>query len=293
MSLGNYYKIVRGKEKPKFKQNKKLLDKAIKEAEKIMQSCEFCERKCRVNRLRGELGFCKVGKEWRIFGAHTHMGEEIDLIPSGTLFLAGCTLRCCYCQNAPDSITPEAGNSWSDEEVARWIDKKFSEGCKNVNFVTPDCYVWNILKVLKLVKANIPVVWNSSSYYSEKTANLIKDFVDVYLLDFRYFNDRCAIRLSNAPNYAETAKRNFLVAKRNGELLIRVLVIPEHIECDAKPILKWITENLGANTRVNILEQYYPTWHADKFEEINRGLTMEEYEGVVRYAKKTGLRNLV
>lgn len=291
--LSNYYKILERKEKPKFKQNKKLLDKAIKEAEKIMQSCEFCERKCKVNRLKNELGFCKVGKEWRIFGAHTHMGEEIDLIPSGTLFLAGCTLRCCYCQNAPDSITPESGDIWSDEKVAEWIDKEYEEGCKNVNFVTPDCYVWNILKVLKMVKSDIPVVWNSSSYYSEKTANLIKDFVDVYLLDFRYFNNKCAERLSLAKNYVETAKRNFLIANNYGELLIRVLVIPNHIECDAKFILRWIKDNLGENVRVNIMEQYYPTWHADKFEEINRRLTIEEYEEVVSYAKKIGLKNLV
>lgn len=291
--MSNYYRILEGKRKPKFKQNIKLLDKAIGEAEKIMQSCEFCERKCKVNRLKGEKGFCKVGKDWRIFGAHIHLGEEPDLIPSGTLFLAGCTLRCCYCQNAPDSITPEAGDVWRDKEVARWIDNKSKEGCKNVNFVTPDCYVWNILKVLKLVKSDIPVVWNSSSYYSEKTADLIKDFVDVYLLDFRYFNNRCAIKLSSAPNYVEIAKRNFLIADRNGELLIRVLVIPNHIECDAKPILKWIRDNLGESPRVNIMEQYYPVWQAEKFPEIDRRLTSKEFGDVVDYAKKIGLRNLV
>lgn len=288
-----YEKILEGNQKPKFKINKQLLDKAIQTAEKIMQSCEFCERKCKINRLKDKRGFCKAGKDWRIFGAHTHMGEEIDLIPSGTLFLAGCALRCCYCQNAPESITPELGQIWQDNKIAEWIDNKFSEGCKNVNFVTPDCYVWNILKALKLVKSDIPVVWNSSSYYSEKTANLIKDFVDVYLLDFRYFNNKCAERLSNAPGYVATAQRNHLIANKYGELLIRVLVIPNHIECCAEPILKWIKDNLGEDTRVNIMAQYYPTWQAEKFEDINRRLTAEEYEDVVDYAKRIGLKNLV
>lgn len=293
MGLPNYLKILQGKQKPKFKENKDLLDKAIKEAEKIMESCEFCERKCKVNRLKGQKGFCDVGKEWRIFGAHTHLGEEPELVPSGTLFLAGCTLRCCYCQNAPDSINPEAGDIWDDRQVAEWVDKKYKEGCKNVNFVTPDCYVWNILKVLRLVKTDVPVVWNSSSYYSEKTASLIKNFVDVYLLDFRYFDNKCAEKLSQVKRYVEAAKRNFIIANGNGELLIRVLVIPNHIECDAKPILKWIRDVLGADVRINVMAQYHPTWKAYKFEEIDRKLTREEYEDVVGYAKRIGLKNLV
>lgn len=269
-----------------------LLEKKIEEARKIMESCELCERKCRVNRLKGEKGFCMVGKEWRIFGAHTHWGEEPELIPSGTIFLAGCTIRCSYCQNAPQSITPEMGGVWSDREVAEWIDGKAKEGCRNVNFVTPDCYLWNILKVLRLVKSDMPVVWNSSSYYSEKTANLIKDIVDIYLLDFRYFSDKCAKRLSNAPNYPEVAKRNHLIAKRDSDLIIRVLIIPGHIECDAKPILEWIRDNLGPETRVNIMAQYHPWWKAMEYREISRPLTTEEYKEVVEYAEKLGLKNL-
>ncbi len=293
-ALTRYYSILEGNARPKFKLLKESkFNEKIKEAYDILKSCELCARACHVDRTKGQLGFCKVGLKWKIFGAHVHLGEEADIIPSATLFLAGCTLRCCYCQNAPDSITPESGDVWSDKEVAKWIDNKSKEGCKNVNFVTPDCYVWNILKVLKLVKGNIPVVWNSSSYYSEKTANLIKDFVDVYLLDFRYFDDKCAEKLSQASKYVEAAKRNFLIANKNGELLIRVLIIPGHIECDAKPILKWIKENLGENTRVNVMEQYYSTWHASKFEEINRRLTIEEYDDVLSYAKRIGLKNLV
>lgn len=288
-ALKNYFKILEGKSKPKFQLNKNLLDKKIKLAFKILENCELCERKCHVNRTKGELGFCKVGLNWRIFGAHTHMGEEPDIIPSATLFLAGCTLRCCYCQNAPASITPELGKEWTDKEVAEWIDNKYKEGCKNVNFVTPDCYTWNILKVLKLVKSNVPVVWNSSSYYSKKTAELIKDIVDVYLLDFRYFNNNCAIKLSSAPNYPEIAKRNFLTANKYGEILTRVLVLPNHIECCAKPILKWLKNKLGTNIRVNILDQYYPTWQAYKFPKINRRINEDKFNSVLNYAKELKL----
>jgi len=293
----NYLRILGGKQRPRFQitKEKGILDKKIKQVKEILKSCELCERKCRVDRTKGKLGFCRASLKWKVFGAHTHMGEEDELIPSATLFMAGCTMRCVYCQNAPESINPELGEEWTEKQGAEWIEKKWEEGCKNVNFVggEPTPYLYNILKCLKLCKADIPVVWNSNSYYSEKTAAILKDMIDIYLLDFRYFNDKCAIKLSSAPNYVETAKRNFLEAAKDSELLIRILVIPNHIECDAKPILKWIKSNLGEWIRVNIMGQYYPTWQANKFPEINRRLTPKEYEGVIDYAKKIGLKNII
>jgi putative pyruvate formate lyase activating enzyme len=289
--LEGYSAILSGKRKPRFMTTD--LDDKIKQAERILNSCEFCERDCRVNRLEGKKGFCGVGKEWRIFGAHTHFGEEDVLIPSATLFCAGCTMRCVYCQNAPRSITPELGDVWSDKEVAGWVDRKYQEGCRNVNFVSPDCYLWNILKALKLVKAEMPVVWNSNAYYSQNAAGLLKGVVDVYLLDFRYFSGKCAKRLSSAPNYPEVAKRNHLTASRDAEVIIRVLVMPNHIECDAKPILKWIRDKLGSGVLVNILAQYRPCHNAHEYPDINRPLSLSEHEEVVEYARKIGLKNLV
>jgi len=288
--LSEYFQILKGERKPKFKSID--IDEKIKEVFDILKNCELCERKCRVDRTKNELGFCNVGLDWNIFGAHTHFGEEYELIPSGTIFLAGCPMRCVYCQNAPHSIEPSLGEKWDDKEVAEWIDRKFNEKCKNVNFVTPDCYLWNILKALKLVKSNIPVVWNSCAYYSERTAEIIKDIVDIYLLDFRYFNEKCARMLSSAPNYPEVAKRNILNADKN-KLIIRVLVIPNHIECDTKPILKWIRDNLGADVRINILFQYRPCYQAWKYPEINRTLYKKEYEEIIKYAKDIGLKNLI
>ncbi len=289
--LTGYNKILSGKKKPRFKSAD--LDSKIKQSESILERCGICERKCGVNRLQGKLGFCGAGKEWKIFGVHVHWGEERELVPSGTVFCAGCTMRCVYCQNAPQSVTPESGLECSDSAVAERIDNMHREGCKNVNFVSPDCYLWNILKVLKLVKSDMPVVWNSNAYYSKKTAELLKGVVDIYLLDFRYFNEKCAIRLSSAPNYPKVAKRNHLTASDDSEMIIRILVMPNHIECDAKPILKWIKDNLDPDTKVNILAQYHPCWKAAHHKDINRPLSLEEYKEVVSYAKRIGLKNLI
>lgn len=271
---------------------KSLLDLKVELASKGLENCWFCERKCGANRKAGKKGFCQAGTDWKIFGAHLHYGEEQELVPSGTIFQSGCNMRCVYCQNAPHSVTPELGEVCTEEKIAEWIDRAYEEGCKNVNFVTPDCYLWNILKALRLVKANIPVVWNTNAYYSEKAAELIKGIVDVYLLDFRYFSDKCAVRLSSAPNYPEVAKRNHLIANKDAEILVRLLLMPNHLDCDAKPVLRWIKENLDPDTRLNILPQYRPCWLSSKFKEIDRPLRLEEYEQMVAYAKNLGLKNL-
>jgi putative pyruvate formate lyase activating enzyme len=272
-----------------------LLDLKIALADKIMASCRFCIRRCRVNRLRGELGFCRAGTEWRIFGAHAHYGEEAELVPSGTIFQAACGMRCIYCQNAPESQNPELGQTWAIQDVAKWAVQARKEGCRNINWVggSPDQWTWQILHALKLIDVNVPQVWNSCSYYSSETARLIDGLMDVYLLDFRYMSEGCAIRLSQAPGYPKAAMANHLAAAKAGELLVRLLVLPGHLECDAKPIVKWIRQKLGPDTRFNILPQYWPAAQAHKFPEISRRLRREEWQDVVKYAKKLGLRNLV
>ncbi len=295
--LTRYKKILGGEEKPKFKLalESGLLPEKIKQAQKILKRCELCERKCGVNRVDGETGFCGVGNEPRVFGAHAHFGEEPELIPSATLFFSGCTMRCVYCQNAPESVEYDWGVVWDPKRIAEWIEQMARQGCKNVNFVggdpTPNL-PW-ILEALNKVDANIPVVWNSNSYYSKKTADLLRDIVDVYLLDFRYFDEKCAVRLSSAPGYPSVAKRNFLAADKDAELLIRILAMPNHIDCDAKPIIKWIKQNLGLGVRTNILAQYRPCWHADEHKDIDEPLSMSDYELVHSYALKIGLNNLV
>ncbi len=274
---------------------KSLLDLKVELAFRSLEGCWFCERVCGVNRKVGEKGFCQAGTGWKIFGTHLHYGEEDELVPSGTIFQAACSMRCVYCQNAPEAVTPGLGQAWSADRAAAWIRHAKAMGAVNVNWVggSPTPWLWHILNVLSKTEVPLPMVWNSNAYYSEKTARLLDGVMDVYLLDFRYFSDRCAVRLSSAPGYPEAAKRNHIFAKGCGELLVRLLVLPGHLECDAKPTLKWIRENTGPETRLNILAQYRPCWMAAKFREIGRPLTEEEHREVEAYAARLGLRNIV
>jgi putative pyruvate formate lyase activating enzyme len=140
---------------------------------------------------------------------------------------------------------------------------------------------------------NVPVVWNSNTYYSPETAQLLAEFADIYLLDFKYGPGDCAQRISDAPNYWEVCTRNHLEAKKHGELIIRVLVLPNHLECCAKPILNWIADKLGTETRVNVMFQYRPEWRAHEIPELRRRLTKDEMEKAIQLAEKTGLKNFI
>jgi putative pyruvate formate lyase activating enzyme len=143
------------------------------------------------------------------------------------------------------------------------------------------------------VGVDVPVVWNSNSYYSEDAAKLLAGFVDVYLLDFKYSTGECAERVSDAPDYWEICTRNHVFGKKYGELIIRVLILLEHLDCCTKPILDWIAQNLGTATRINVMFQYRPEWRAFEFPELKRKPTKEEMAKAIRLAITAGLTNFI
>jgi putative pyruvate formate lyase activating enzyme len=152
---------------------------------------------------------------------------------------------------------------------------------------------WHWLEAMNQVKRPIATIWNSNSYYSSETAKLLAGFIDLYLLDFKYGNNHCSEEISDAPGYWEAATRNHLYAKKYGELIIRVLVLPGHNQCCTKPILQWIHDNLGPMTRVNLMFQYHPEWRARERTDLARRLTTQEIYEARAIAKEIGLKNIV
>jgi len=274
---------------------KSYFDLKIKIANKMLECCNFCSRRCSVNRLADRLGFCGCGKIMNVSSIFAHMGEEPELVPSGTVFTMGCTMRCRHCQNWTISQWKEAPMEYTPEELAREVENLRLEGCRNVNLVGGEPTPWlkHWLETFKHVGVNVPVVWNSNSYYSPETAQLLAGFADVYLLDFKYGRGDCAERISDAPDYWEVCTRNHLEAKKYGELIVRVLVLPGHLDCCTKPILQWIAENLGVETRVNVMFQYRPEWRAFEVPELRRRLNRAEMEKALQLAEQAGLKNLV
>jgi putative pyruvate formate lyase activating enzyme len=272
-----------------------FLDLKIEIANRLLTNCHLCVQECRVNRINGELGWCRSGTHFPVSSIFVHTGEEPELVPSGTIFTIGCNLRCIHCQNWAISQRIETGETYTPRMMANAVEKLHRDGCRNLNMVGGDPTPWlpQWLETLKHVTSNLATVWNSNAYYSEESAKLLAGFADVYLLDFKYGNNVCAERLSSAPTYWETCTRNHLYAKTNGELIIRVLVLPGHNQCCTQPILQWIAKNLGPETRLNLMDQYRPEWRAAETPELRRRLTREEFKAAVQIARDAGLTNVI
>ena len=259
-----------------------LLDLKIEIAKRMLMHCSFCERKCGVNRMEGKKGHCGVLKS-RIASDFIHWGEEPEIVPSYTIFFSGCTFNCVYCQNWDISQNPHAGRHIEPQILAKMIGAKIA---RNVNWVggDPTPNLGYILDVLRHCRVNLPQVWNSNMYLTKESMKLLKGTMDVYLTDFKYGNDDCAKKLSNAGNYWEIITRNHMISSEQGEMIIRHLVLPNHLECCSKPILQWISKNLK-NVKVNVMAQYRPEHKAFEYDDLKHRLKYEEFLKAYRFAK--------
>jgi len=265
-----------------------LFDLKLELSKRMLEKCRFCERKCGVNRARGQKGYCSVLKSM-IASEFIHMGEEPELVPSYTIFFSGCTFNCAFCQNWDISQYPEAGIYVEPRLLAKLIEQRINK-IRNINWVggEPTPNLPYILDVLNHTSVNLPVIWNSNMYMSEEATKLLNRIVDIYLTDFKYGNDDCAKKLSNVENYFSVVSRNHRIANSQCEMIIRHLVLPNHVECCSKPVLKWIAGNLK-NVKVNVMEQYRPEYKAKELPEINRKITKEEFDEAVNFAEELGL----
>jgi putative pyruvate formate lyase activating enzyme len=173
------------------------------------------------------------------------------------------------------SDRPEEGVRIDPGKLARLIDLQRMHGAKNVNFVTPTPHVHTILKTVREISINTPVIWNSNMYHSPEIAEILEGIVDVYLGDFKYGNDSCARKYSKIKNYLEIIQPNFEFAYKTAEILLRHLILPGHLECCTKPISEWVAKNIP-HIRFNLMFQYRPCYRVMEYPELNRGLTPEE-----------------
>ncbi|RLF36914.1 MAG: radical SAM protein [Thermoplasmata archaeon] len=272
------------------KPEQSLLDLKIEIANRICQNCCFCERRCNVDR-REQSGNCGV-KQPGVASEFLHIGEESVLVPSHTIFFSGCTFHCVFCQNW-DISQFNTGLYVEPLKLASVIAERKAQGSRNVNWVggDPTPNVLYILQTLKELNVNIPQVWNSNMYCSVETMKLLQGVIDVYLTDFKYGNDRCAKRLSKVENYLRIVERNHKTAYSNGEVIVRHLVMPNHVECCSKPIIRWISENIP-ECMVNIMAQYRPEYHAYEYDDISRHVSAEEVLEVKEYADELNIHQI-
>jgi len=270
--------------------------------------CRLCPRQCGARRSAGRAGVCSAASSFRVASFGAHHGEEGPLRGtrgSGTIFLSNCNLLCVFCQNWTIAHRGD-GTQASHAELANIMLDLQRRGCHNINLVTPTHLTPHLVRALRIAIGGglqIPLLYNTGGYDSLEVIQLLDGVVDIYLPDFKYQDSSIAARFSqDAPDYTLHAAAaikemhrqvGFLqieggVAQRG--LLIRHLVMPENL-AGTDVFVRWVVNELGRDTHVNIMSQYRPMFRANEFPQLNRGLTMPEFTQAVRWARDAGLHN--
>lgn len=242
-----------------------LLDLKRELARRILEHCRLCAHRCAVDRTRGEAGICRLGTSATVGERFVHIGEEGPFNPSLVLNLAGCGLRCRYCQQwtllNPSRVSGEPldGQLWSGLEIA---------GARSLSFVggNPDESLYAILSFLNSAPRdwNLPIVWNCHAYSTQETVALLEGVIDVYVPDFKYGNDECAQRWASAPGYVTAALETIsAMVAQDVPVIVRILVLPGHVDCCHLPTLELLS-TIGTDwLMVSIRDQYCPDWLID------------------------------
>ncbi len=273
----------------------------------MLESCSICPRKCGVNRLKDEKGFCGIGIDTIVASYQKHFGEEAPLVGtkgSGTIFMSGCNLLCSFCQNY-DISHHIAGVRTNHKLLSNMMIKLQNSGCHNINFVTPTHVVHNIVAAVEIAikkGLNIPLIYNSSGYDSIETIKILDGIIDIYMPDFKFMNSKTAEDTCDASDYPEISLNAIkemqrqvgdLVVSDEGiaekGLIIRHLVMPNDV-CDTKAIMEKISDEVSKKAFVNIMPQYRPLYKASDNNLISRPITGEEFSEALAIAKKVGLK---
>ncbi len=296
---------------PKYRQllESGELEQRVKALNALLADCTVCPRDCHVNRLKGKMGFCLAAANPYVVSVCDHHGEEPVISGSrgsGTIFFGGCNLRCVFCQNFQISQRPKYFRQFeltTAQLAERLLYLQNELHVHNLNFVSPSHFVPQMVEAIYLAAQQglkIPIVYNTNAYDSLHVLKLLEGIVDIYLPDFKYFDDDSAWRYSKIKDYVPVAKQAIaemyrqvgtLVLDREGiarkGVIIRHLILPNDI-AGSVPILKWIATELSPEVTISLMSQYFPTHKADRYPLINRKIRYSEYARVVEVMQNLG-----
>jgi len=264
--------------------------------------CSLCPRLCGVDRSE-KVGFCGAPEEVILAGAELHFWEEPYLAgggASGAVFFSGCNLKCVFCQNAPISLSLK-GEKTTPQGLADVFRRLEDEGAENIDLITPTPYVPAVKAALDIYRPAVPVIYNCGGYERVETIRSLDGYIDVYLPDYKYYDDALALRYSGAPSYREHVEAAIGEMRRQVEdvvedgvlkrgVAVRHLVLPTHTK-DSILVLDRIYALLGKDVHLSVMSQYTPCGRIDAFPEIKRPLSALEYKAVIAHAERLGFEN--
>lgn len=274
----------------------------------LLQKCEICPHKCKIDRTKNQVGRCKSKGTVKVALASIHNFEEPCISGrngSGTVFFSNCNLSCEFCQNYEIS-QQGLGKEISIERLAEIFIEQQLRSADNINLVSPTSYAVQIIEAIKIAKNNglkIPIIYNTNGYENIETLKLLEGYIDIYLPDLKYAENDLAKKYSKIENYFEIAtsaiKEMYRQVGKNeydengiikAGIIIRHLILPNHTE-NSKKVLKWIAENMPKNITVSVMAQYFPTYKAKEIKDINRKITKYEYQKIENYLYSLDLEN--
>lgn len=286
------------------------LHQRVQQAVTMLGHCELCPRRCRVNRIINQAGVCATGRFARIASYGPHFGEEQPLVGrhgSGTIFIASCNLRCCFCQNYEISHAPSSYPEADAAELAAIMIDLQNQGCHNINLVTPSHVLPQIIEALPIALQEglrVPLVYNCSGYESPEALALLDGIVDIYLVDFKFWDTGRAATYLNASDYPEVARQALTIMHHQvGDLLIdstglavsgvlvRHLLMPDGLE-ETAAILKYLADHISPGTYCTIMDQYRPCGRAASYLELQRPITAEQHQKALELAAAAGLSRI-
>jgi len=275
----------------------------------VLKRCVFCPRKCRVDRMSGERGFCGLASEIIVSHALPHHGEEPPISGrrgAGTLFFSSCNLGCCYCQNYQISQALR-GRRLSTEDLSRAMRDLWKRGCHNIEAVTPTPQVVRLVEAFLNARENgldIPLVYNCGGYENPDVIRLLEGVVDVYLPDFKYGREEDAFEFSRVADYPRWALESLKEMMRQAGdslaaqdgiavkgMIVRHLVLPGKQE-NSFEVLRLIRKHLSLHLPLSLMSQYTPTPLVKDHPLLGRRVTRDEYEAVVNKALDMGFEHL-
>ena len=275
---------------------------------KLLEKCNLCMRNCNVNRNKGVKGLCNSTNNIRIARAALHFWEEPCIsgeIGSGTVFFSNCNLKCVFCQNY--EISSEGfGKEITIDRLADIFIELQEKGANNINLVTPTHFVPQIIEALKIAKNNgldLPIVYNTNSIDTLDTIKALNGYIDVYLPDFKYFEDKYSMKYSKIKGYSKNVIdvidemiKQVGAPKFNKDGIIEKGVIVRHLLLpgllfDSKKVVDAIYNNFGDNVYISLMNQYTPMHNAKMYPEINKSINEKTYDVLIDYALSIGIKN--
>ncbi len=285
------------------------LEKRVQVLNRLLERCTVCPRNCKVNRLKDEQGYCLAGRQPYVVSVCDHHGEEPVLSGtkgSGTVFFGGCNLRCVYCQNYQISQRPRY--YWQFETSVKELAQHLLHlqndlGVHNINFVSPSHFVPQMVEAIYLAAKrglHLPIVYNTNAYDALHVLRLLEGIVDIYLPDFKYFNDEHAWKYSKVKDYVPVAKaavkemfRQVGTLKLDEQglavrgLIVRHLILPNNLS-DSELVLEWIARELSPQVSISLMAQYFPSYKAEKYPLLSRKIRYSEYLKTVEELTRLG-----